>query len=249
MDHTVYLGTNLIISSSSPIDLLQSENYGDIKSEFQRTDASPPPPNALKSALMDKRILSLGLTSCFFEGTMYLFVFFWTPNLEAAHSNPQTSSNQTAQAADLPLGIIFAAFMSSTMLGSLVFNLLVSKYRFVSHSRILITAMVLASVTLLLPVFVKNKIITFCAFCLFEAGVGLYWPSVGYLKANIVEDSVRGRVYGLLRVPVNVLVVLVLSLVKEGSSFRDGVFVGCIGALLITAGVLGLAVEASPNPA
>ena len=50
-----------------------SENYGD---SHQGATSDIPVKNALKTVLTDKRILTLGLASCFFEGSMYLFVFF-----------------------------------------------------------------------------------------------------------------------------------------------------------------------------
>ena len=67
--------------------------------------------------------------------------------------------------------------------------------------------------------------------------MGMYWPSVGYLKGRFVEDGVRARVYGCLRIPLNVFVVLALGLVREGEAYRDGVFVVCGGLLVFTSGV------------
>ncbi len=78
-----------------------------------------PARSALKAVFTSRRILTL---ACFFEVPMYLFVFFWMPALKAAVS--QTQHHPT----DLPLGMIFACFMSSVMPGSLLFNL-VSKYK------------------------------------------------------------------------------------------------------------------------
>lgn len=87
---------------------LQNENYGDSRQE--KTNKVPAQ-NALKTVFTDRRILTIGLASCFFEGSMYLFVFFWTPALKAAQSNHSSSDR------DLPLGLIFACFMASVMLG------------------------------------------------------------------------------------------------------------------------------------
>ena len=46
----------------------------------------------------------------------------------------------------------------------------------------------------------------------------MYFPSVGYLKGRIVDDGVRATVYGVLRIPLNVFVVVALALTKEGES-------------------------------
>jgi MFS transporter, MFS domain-containing protein family, molybdate-anion transporter len=206
-----------------------SENYGDSR---RGEESNIPAKNALKTVFSDKRILTLGLASCFFEGSMYLFVFFWTPALKAAqiqHGNAPIPS--------LPLGMIFACFMGSVMLGSLAFNLVVSKYQLISHARLLTIIFATASMSLLVPVIIKDEAITFWSFCVFEACVGMYWPSVGYLKGRIIDDGIRARVYGMLRIPLNVFVVVALSLIKEGPEYRNLVFMTCGGLLVLTSGI------------
>jgi hypothetical protein len=162
---------------------------------------------------------------------MYLFVFFWTPALKAARLNSSPLPT------DLPLGMLFACFMASVMLGSLAFNLLVSKYQVISHSRLLTIIFATASSSLLITVIVQNEAITFWSFCVFEACVGMYFPSVGYLKGRFVEDGVRARVYGILRIPLNAFVVVALSLIKEGPEYRNLVFMACSGMLVATSGI------------
>lgn len=44
---------------------------------------------------------------------------------------------------------------------------------------------------------------------------------MAYQKGKIVEDGVRANVYGLMRIPLNVFVVLVLSTTKEGQCILD----------------------------
>jgi hypothetical protein len=206
-----------------------NENSGDSR---QGEETSVPAKNALRTVLSDKRILTLGLASCFFEGSMYLFVFFWTPALKVAqvqHGNEPIP--------DLPLGMIFSCFMGSVMIGSLSFNLVVSRYKLISHARLLTIIFSTASMSLLLTVVVKDEAITFWSFCVFEACVGMYWPSVGYLKGRIIDDGIRARVYGMLRIPLNVFVVVALSLIKEGPEYRNLVFMTCGGLLVITSGL------------
>jgi len=67
--------------------------------------------------------------------------------------------------------------------------------------------------------------------------VGMYWPSVGYLKGRFVEDGVRARVYGMLRIPLNVFVVVALGVMREGEAYRNGVFLVCSGLLVVTSGI------------
>jgi hypothetical protein len=184
--------------------------------------------------LTDKRILTIGLASCFFEGSMYLFVFFWTPALKSTRELLTPGS-------DLPFGMIFASFMGAVMLGSLLFNFLVTSWSFVSPGRFLTVIFALASSALLVTVICKEERLTFWSFCIFEACVGMYFPSIGYLKGKIIEDGVRARVYGMLRIPLNVFVVVALSLTKEGMSCD----VPSLG--LCIANTLGLSRESAPG--
>lgn len=70
------------------------------------------------------------------------------------------------------------------------------------------------------------------AFFLFEACVGMYFPSIGTLRSRFVPDSHRSVIMNLFGIPLNVLVVSVfLSIDKLG--------VG--GALSVSAAALGCA--------
>jgi hypothetical protein len=127
--------------------------------------------------------------------------------------------------------------MASVMLGSLGFNLFVSRYQLISHSRLLTIIFATASSSLLVTVVVRTEAMTFWSFCVFEACVGMYWPSVGYLKGRYIDDGIRARVYGMLRIPLNVFVVIALSLIKEGLEYRNLVFMSCGGMLVLTSGI------------
>lgn len=67
--------------------------------------------------------------------------------------------------------------------------------------------------------------------------MGMYWPSVGYLKGRFIEDGIRARIYGMLRIPLNVFVVVALSLIEEGAEYRNLVFMTCSGLLVLTSGI------------
>ncbi|KAI9702840.1 MAG: hypothetical protein M1836_008054 [Candelina mexicana] len=207
-----------------------SENYGDSADTGDKKSETSPT-NALMTVLHDKRIMTIGLASCFFEGSMYLFVFFWTPFMEATR-------DPIAATVSLPYGMIFACFMGSVMLGSQIFNLLVSSWGLISHARLLTSVFAIASSSLLVSVMYRDERLVFWSFCCFEACVGMYFPSVGYLKGRIIEDGIRARVYGMLRIPLNILVVVALSLIKEGPEYRATVFMACSGLLLFASGVL-----------
>merc|ERR1711865_929069 len=60
-----------------------------------------------------------GVISSFFEGSMYIFVFMWTPLLKSFLKEDDD---------ELPFGMIFAAFMVCCMTGSSLFSILVEKF-------------------------------------------------------------------------------------------------------------------------
>lgn len=82
------------------------ENYGDAK-----LDAITGLGNAWEVIRSDPKVLLLGIAQSAFEGSMYTFVFMWTP----AIATPETK-------ATLPYGTIFAVFMVCCALGSSLFS-------------------------------------------------------------------------------------------------------------------------------
>ena len=158
---------------------------------------------------------------------MYLFVFFWGPALSAAHGNSKP---------DLPYGIIFASFMASMTVSSLLFNQVMSSGS-VSYTRLMVGILAVSNVCFFSLVKARSEQTTFWIFCVFEACVGVYWPCMGYLKGKLVDDAVRAQVYGILRVPLNIFVVVSLLLTGDGNAYSQ-VFYTCSMLLLISTGGL-----------
>lgn len=86
----------------------------------------------------DEKIALLGAIQSLFEGSMYTFVFLWTPAL---------SPNEE----DIPHGFIFATFMLSSMLGSSIASRLMARASLKVESYMQIIFLI-SSATLLLPV-------------------------------------------------------------------------------------------------
>lgn len=86
----------------------------------------------------DEKIALLGAIQSLFEGSMYTFVFLWTPAL---------SPNEE----DIPHGFIFATFMLASMLGSSLASRLMARSspRVESYMQIVF---VISSASLLLPI-------------------------------------------------------------------------------------------------
>jgi predicted MFS family arabinose efflux permease len=86
----------------------------------------------------DEKIALLGAIQSLFEGSMYTFVFLWTPAL---------SPNEE----DIPHGFIFATFMLASMLGSSFASRLMARSSFKVESYMQIV-FVVSSASLLLPI-------------------------------------------------------------------------------------------------
>merc|ERR1719401_2743987 len=178
------------------IALLWDENYGagdaagaSLMDNFQV---------ASRLMLKDTRLCLLCAIVACFEGSMFAFVFNWTPALESEEIPP-------------PFGVIFAMFMMACMCGASASTLLSSAKpsgRLLSAFALGVFAFGIASAV---PDHTKTSLmVSFAAFLLFEFCVGLYFPSVGVLKSELVPEEVRGTMYNIYRVPLNAIVVALL---------------------------------------
>ncbi|EQK98084.1 major facilitator superfamily domain containing protein 5 [Ophiocordyceps sinensis CO18] len=215
------------------------ENYGG-SAELARLGL--PEKSMLASLVKDKRVLLLGLISCCFEGSMYIFVFLWSAAMQSAHGHSTTATasagKSDAHSPDgIPFGLIFATFMAAMMLGSQAFTYMstrsISWTSRPSPDMLLTLAATVASISLVSTVLLKQETLTFWAFCLFEASLGIYFPAVGAQRAMLVGDGERAKTYGILRIPLNMFVVLSLATMVEGDSHRDMLFILCGGLLLL----------------
>jgi hypothetical protein len=91
----------------------------------------------------------------------------------------------------------------------------------------------IAAGALLTTLLADSELLIFIAFLTFEAAIGVYFPSMGSLKGRMIEDGMRGKVYGLLRLPLNLFVVVGHSLAEDGDRHRGNVFLTCSGLLLV----------------
>jgi MFS family permease len=200
------------------IHQLWVENFGDMMSEKGENTGG------IRKLLTDRRILALATTTTLFEGSMYLFVFFWSPTLISAHSLTDVEST-------LPFGVIFSCFMCAVMLGSTIFAIMKpDNARDAGH--LMLSVLALASCGLLIPVLQRSEGATFWSFTLFEMCVGLYNPSMSQLKSELVDDAVRAKVYGFMRLPLNAFIVVGLGITKDGDEHRRRVFTVTGGCLL-----------------
>ncbi|KAL5682628.1 hypothetical protein ACJX0J_009013, partial [Zea mays] len=194
------IGMAIILSS-------WGENYGD---SSDSKDLITQFKGAAKAIASDEKIALLGAIQSLFEGSMYTFVFLWTPAL-----SPKDE--------EIPHGFIFATFMLSSMLGSSIASrLLARKLKVEGYMQIVFSV---SAFTLFLPV-VTNFLVPpsgekggsislggclqLLGFCTFESCVGIFWPSIMKMRSQYIPEEARSTIMNFFRIPLNLFVCVVL---------------------------------------
>ncbi|ORY31469.1 DUF791-domain-containing protein [Neocallimastix californiae] len=208
-------GVAVIIFAISAVYIQHNwnENYGDTEVNKKKSSALVKGINVI---FKDSTILSVGLIQSFYEAAMYIFVFLYSPILEDAHRLAGHND-------ELPFGLIFSGFMVCIMIGSRIFNILTRhNWKVITIS---IPVFFLGTLSMLLPIITMNEYILYWAFALFEICCGMFFPTLGCIKSEIIPEEVRSSVMNLFRVPMNAIVVVVLLKI---SSFNQEVqFIIC----------------------
>eukprot|EP00434_Breviolum_minutum_P037810 symbB.v1.2.033527.t1/scaffold4171.1/size43550/2 len=172
-----------------------------------------------------------GIVCCLFESSMFIFVFNWTPvlkeempHLAVGQRHPEIAFTRGFWVGrvlfcqegepDPPFGHIFMGFMIMCMLGSRCFSL--AGHHF-SNERIGLYTLIVAAACHASILLTDSVSLRLLAFFIFEMAVGLYFPMMGTMKGQIVPESKRATIYNLYRLPLNVIVVLTLTM-KLGAS-------------------------------
>jgi len=205
-EETVYIGGYLnpfdialcaLVVCGLAVVSLWEENYGE-DNESDAKNGGGAWYDGLRSAFVttirSTDILLCGIISSLFEGSMYIFVFMWTPALREDKE-------------DLPFGLIFSTFMVSCMAGSSLFSVLIEH---VKGEKLAVFIFAFASVAMGLVALSSSQLLKFIAMLCFEATVGMYWPVMGTLKGAIVPESKRAAIYNLYRIPLNFIVLFSL---------------------------------------
>ncbi|KAJ7959389.1 Molybdate-anion transporter, Major facilitator superfamily domain protein [Quillaja saponaria] len=220
------IGMAIILSS-------WSENYGD---SSENKDLLTQFRSAAVAIASDEKIALLGAIQSLFEGSMYTFVFLWTPAL---------SPNEE----DIPHGFIFATFMLASMLGSSLASRLMAHTspRVESYMQIVFAV---SATSLLLPILttflvapskVKGGSMSFSGciqvlgFCAFEACVGIFWPSIMKMRSQYIPEEARSTIMNFFRIPLNIFVCIVLYNVN---AFPITVMFGMCSIFLFVACIL-----------
>jgi MFS family permease len=192
--------------------------------------------NGVSSIAHSHQLFILMVMVACFEGSMYTFVFNWTPALESKFSTPA-------------FGMVFATFMMAYMCGSSTFDLLRGKG--VGVMALAQAAMFLGAASFLvagianrLEVTTGHLTFVLIGFICFEFCCGLYFPAISSLKGQCVPEVVRSTIYNIYRLPMNAIVLVVL--LTNITIYM--VFIICF-ALLVIAGLATLGFgKAAPAP-
>ncbi|CAL5430076.1 unnamed protein product [Camellia sinensis] len=220
------IGMSIILSS-------WTENYGD---PSESKDLLTQFKGAAVAIASDEKIALLGAIQSLFEGSMYTFVFLWTPAL--------SPNNE-----EIPHGFIFATFMLASMLGSSVASRLMacSSLKVESYMQIVF---LISAVSLFIPVgtnvlvspsTAKGGSISFSGyvlligFCAFEACVGIFWPSIMKMRSQYIPEEARSTIMNFFRIPLNIFVCVVLYNVD---AFPITVMFGMCSFFLFVASIL-----------
>jgi len=190
----------LLLFGLAFITVMWGENYG--TPQGAGTSFTKQISQGMRAISGDKQIfITMILVACF-EGSMYTFVFNWTPALDNRFSTP-------------PFGMIFASFMMAYMCGSGTFDyfrdrgagsLMLSRTALVLGS----TCFLSAGIAFHCPVSRLQMTIVLLGFVCFEFCCGLYFPSISSIKGKVVPERLRSTIYNMYRVPMNAIVLIVL---------------------------------------
>lgn len=158
------------------------------------------------TSLWDPRVWAMSFVTCCFEGTIFLFMFFWPETLQHAHDREHPGLGDA-----IPHGVVFASFMAIMALGALFFNLVAAgpgggerEAEVTRRRRALLTptgllewALIVSAFCFAAAAFLQEEIGLFVSFLALEVCNGIYVPSVAYQRGTIVTDDARARVYSL----------------------------------------------------
>lgn len=183
--------------------------------------------------LTNKNVFTLSIVQSLYEGVMYLFIFIWTPALELLKP---------------PLGLVFSSFMLALMIGSKIYAMLLENHS-LDSKKLLQLSTFLASFSFLicslaisglLDISVPYSIIT-CYFCfiVYEISVGLYYPSMIYLKSQVIPEKIRVTISNVIKIPSNIFICLALLWINfnqenQKTNIIFTIFFVCLIATVVT---------------
>tara|TARA_B110000977_G_scaffold147016_1_gene186347 strand:- start:8131 stop:9780 length:1650 start_codon:yes stop_codon:yes gene_type:complete len=198
---------------------------------------------AARMVLNDQTLFTLGLMNSLYEAALHVFVFVWTPALERRYElangtgNTYGIGNRNSDDINsaVPHGLVFSLFMACKMAGSSLYSLIGDR---VPHQRTLRVVFLGSALSFFVPLVIKKdgyKSALF-SFCVFEFGLGAYWPAMAVARAELVPNHIRATMTSMFRVPLNMLVIVCLTFAGNAGeqSFLTMCFVMMTACLLFS---------------
>lgn len=204
------------------ISVMWTENYGNHSMEIDNAPTIwQQIGQAYRLAASDRRLWLLCIIVGCFEGSMYAFVFNWTPSLESKAVPP-------------PYGIIFALFMMACMCGASVHTIIADTVPPAVRLTVIFVFGIVAFAAAARFSGGASVQLIFSAFLVFEFCVGIYFPAIGVLKSEAVPEHVRGTIYNMYRMPLNAIVVaLLLSHISVEGCFSFCAALLCVALVAV----------------
>lgn len=161
--------------------------------------------------MTNKNIFTLSVVQSLYEGVMYLFIYIWTPTFDVLKDSKP------------PLGLVFSSFMLALMIGSKIYSILLGNSFLDSKKQLQLATFVASFSFLMCSLAISNifidyngqqkyyKVMTcYFFFLLFEISIGIYFPSMTYLKSQVIPEKIRVTISNVIKIPSNVFICLAL---------------------------------------
>ncbi|KAJ4421297.1 hypothetical protein N0V82_003807 [Gnomoniopsis sp. IMI 355080] len=236
-------GTGIVLQAVAVVLIFRNmnENYGLPDVDSGEAGSAGRLEVAGRGRLGDSRIWALSLVTCCFEGTTFLVVFFWPSVLQAAHRQVSLDTDD-----DIPYGVISASLMASMIIGALLFNVSSASKRSVcgvgANAKrpvcLLLSAVSIAGLSMVLLSMSRNEATQLTTFLIFELANGVYTPSMAYIRGLVVNNKGRTGLYGLMKIPLFIFVILALGVTAEDNRSKRYIFASA--SLCLVLAVIGL---------
>lgn len=214
----VFLGSMVCLS------VLWNENFSE-KREVSQETIRKSCNEGLKTILQNVDLFLIGTIQSLFESVLFVFVFIWTPALDAYH--------------DMPLGVVFASFMVCFLLGGIICDYLIAKLGYTT-TRLLVLISAAASVVFVLAAYCAQhaysnlgRLSVLLCLQVFEFLCGFYFPIMRVLREKVLPEEHRLSITNWFRVPLTVLSSLALLFLHDAHGGIPEIFLLCAAMMAL----------------
>jgi hypothetical protein len=148
--------------------------------------------HAISALRTNRQMFLLVVISSLCETSIIIFTFYWAPWL---------TDLSTEEDRHLPYEILFATFVATSMIGNYLFQIFVSgKGQQQSQGngsggmgveQIFQILLICSSASYFLGAVASTRLVAFIMSLIVQACIGMYWPSIGYLRGRIIPSDLR----------------------------------------------------------